>query len=172
MFMTAVKSCNWRRKIVIFASGIGSAIALWGCSANFFQPSDINWKTYTNSRYGFQFPYPSNWTTLASPENQDGVELVSPQNKSVKIRSWASKSLLESHTSETQNGEQIKPNFQTVQGISGVLVVEVEQNINVMKLTINQGKVKYYWQGQSNSQEFASNYRMFYYIAQAYKIRQ
>ena len=51
-----------------------------------------------------------------------------------------------------------------------MLVVEVGQQVSSMTLTLTQGQVKYYWQGQSNSQEFQNYYRLFYYIAQQYRI--
>jgi hypothetical protein len=39
-------------------------------------------------------------------------------------------------------------------------------------LTITQAELEYYWQGQSDSQDFQNYYRLFYYIAQEYKISQ
>jgi hypothetical protein len=36
---------------------------------------------------------------------------------------------------------------------------------------LSQNKVKYYWQGRCNSQDFDQYYRFFYYIAQQYKIK-
>jgi hypothetical protein len=66
--------------------------------------------------------------------------------------------------------KKLKPNFQTAQGISGVLLVEVNQQVGSMTLTLTQGQVKYYWQGRSKSQDFQDYYRLFYYIAQQYRI--
>lgn len=144
---------------------------LWGCAAPNFNASNITWKTYTNSRYGFEFPYPSNWTALTAPENNDGIAFVSPQNNTVEIRGWAVNQLPESLSKNQDFEKAIKPNFQTTQGISGVMLVEVGQQVSSMTLTINQGQVKYYWQGRSQSQEFQDYYRLFYYIAQQYRIR-
>jgi hypothetical protein len=66
--------------------------------------------------------------------------------------------------------KKIKPNFQTTQGVSGVLVVEVDRGVGSMTLTLTQEQVKYCWQGKSKSQEFQDYYRLFYYIAQQYRI--
>ncbi|AFZ25249.1 hypothetical protein Cylst_3079 [Cylindrospermum stagnale PCC 7417] len=172
MMSIAVKTCSLGRIIYTFAFGVGTAIAFWGCSTSNFRDSDLAWKTYSNSRYGFEFPYPSNWTSLATPENNDGIALVSPNNNSVEIRGWAGHQLPGSSTQNREGMKTINENFQTVQGVSGVLVVEVGQKVSLMKLTLTQGEVKYYWQGQSNSQEFQNYYRLFYYIAQQYRIRE
>jgi hypothetical protein len=50
------------------------------------------------------------------------------------------------------------------------LTVEVREKVTVIKLTITQEKLEYFWQGQSDSQEFKKYYRLFYYMAQEYKI--
>jgi hypothetical protein len=171
---TANKICSLGRRIYRFAASVSGIIALsiilWGCTANNFNGGAIAWKTYSNSRYGFEFPYPSNWTSLAAPANDDGVAFLSPQNKSVEIRGWASQQLPHSIITEQEPAKKIKPNFQTAQGVPGVLVVEVSQGVSSMTLTLTQSQVKYYWQGRSNSQEFQDYYRLFYYIAQQYRI--
>ncbi|HLP88797.1 MAG TPA: hypothetical protein VK184_09455 [Nostocaceae cyanobacterium] len=170
MFIAGVKNRNWRQKIFVFASGIGTAMIFLGSSVIFLQQSNSSWKTYKNSRYDFEFPRPSNWNTLNTPENADGVALVSPENNHVQIRSWASK-ILPGFTSVTEQlPEKIKPNFQTNQGVYGVLVVEVGQKSTVINLTIVKDDVKYYWQGQSKNQDFPKYYPLFYYMAQEYKI--
>ena len=51
------------------------------------------------------------------------------------------------------------------------MLIEVGQEVSSMTLTLTQGQVKYYWQGRSQSQEFQDYYRLFYYIAQQYRIR-
>jgi hypothetical protein len=146
---------------------IGTAIALllilYGCSAPVFNVTDITWRTYKNVRYGFEFPYPSNWNALATPTNADGVVFVSAKSNSVEIRAWASNQLIESPTSE-------KYNFQTTQGLTGILGIEASNSVSSMTLTLTQHKVKYNWQGQSPSQEFPNYYPLFYYIAQQYRI--
>ncbi|MEH2326273.1 MAG: hypothetical protein V7K32_22470 [Nostoc sp.] len=167
---TANKTCILGRRMYRFAATLSGVIALliilWGCIANDFNAKAIAWKTYSNSRYGFEFPYPSNWTSLAAPENDDGIAFISRQDNSVEIRGWASQQL-------PNNGEsvkKIKSNFQTYQGVSGVLVVEVSQQVGSMTLTLTQSQVKYCLRGRSKSQDFQSYYRFFYYIAQQYRI--
>jgi hypothetical protein len=154
------------------AQAIGVAIVLliilWGCAAPSFNGSDFRWKTYRNERYGFEFPYPSNWTALRTPTNDDGIALVSPQSNTVEIRAWAVNKLPDLFTKD----QKINSNFQTAQGVSGIMLVEVDQQVSLMKLSLTQGQVKYYWQGRSQNQEFPDYYRLFYYIAQQYRIPQ
>ncbi|QKQ74553.1 hypothetical protein [Nostoc sp. TCL240-02] len=171
---TANKICSLGRRIYRFAASVSGIAALliilWGCTANNFNAGAIAWKTYSNSRYGFEFPYPSNWASSAGPANGDGIAFISPQNKTVEIRGWASQQLLNSIITEQEPVKKLKSNFQTAQGVSGMLVVEVAQGVGSMTLTLTQGQVKYYWQGRSKSQEFQDYYRLFYYIAQQYRI--
>ncbi|MBD2441096.1 hypothetical protein [Nostoc sp. FACHB-110] len=168
MFCSSVKTCSYKQSIYTNSKNIAGAIALsWllsGCSKP-FSVLDTQWQTYSNPRYGFEFPYPSNWTVLATPDNQDGIALVSPRSQTVQIRAWASNRLANA------GNNSIKPNFQNNQGVSGVLLVEVGQQVGSMKLTLNQGNITYYWQGQSPSQEFSHYYPLFYYIAQQYRIK-
>ncbi|MBG1268548.1 hypothetical protein F8S12_20170 [Nostoc sp. WHI] len=156
------------RRIYRFPASVSGAIALfiilWGCTAFDFNAGAIAWKTYSNSRYGFEFPYPSNWISLAAPENADGMTFISPLDNTVEIRGWAS------HQLPNSSVKKINPNFQTAQGVSGMMVVEVDQRVGSMTLTITQNQVKYSWQGRSKSQEFQDYYRLFYYIAQQYRI--
>ncbi|MBD2448844.1 hypothetical protein H6G76_17115 [Nostoc sp. FACHB-152] len=167
MSIISVKTCTSKQNIYTKYKSVAGAIALslllWGCSKP-FSVSDTQWKTYSNSRYGFEFPYPSNWNVLATPENADGIALASPRSQTVQIRAWASNRLPDAiNKNET--------NFQTTQGVSGVLLVDIGQKVGSMKLTITQGQVTYYWQGQSLSQEFSDYYPFFYYIAQQYRIK-
>ncbi|GAX44521.1 hypothetical protein NIES4075_55400 [Tolypothrix sp. NIES-4075] len=149
---------------------IAVLIILCGCNAPSFTNSGVKWKTYTNSRYGFEFLYPSTWTSLAPPENNDGIAFVSPQNNSVEIRGWAGNRLSDSAITNKNAKKTINPNFKTNQGVSGVLEVEVGQEESSMTLTLTKGQVKYYWQGRSKASEFSNYYRVFYYIAQEYRI--
>ncbi len=155
-----------KKALSAITSGVGIGMIVWGCNANNLHTQDPAWKTYRNNRYGFEFPYPKTWQTLGNPDNSDGIALVSPNKKTVEIRSHASKPLL---ISSKQNLKPVS-NFQTNQGVSGVLAVEVGEKVTVMKLTITQKQLEYHWQGQSDSQEFQNYYRLFYYIAQEYKI--
>ncbi|MDZ8241520.1 MAG: hypothetical protein RMZ69_30940 [Nostoc sp. ChiQUE01a] len=174
MTTAKVKTSCLTQKIYRLSFGLSPAIALliivWGCTATDLNVEAITWTTYSNSRYGFEFPYPSNWTSLAAPENDDGIGFIAPQNNSVEIRGWASHQLPNSMIKDRESGKNIKPNFQTAQGISGVLVVEVARQATSMTLTLTQNQVKYHWQGRSNSKEFPNYYRLFYYIAQQYRI--
>ncbi|MFN5242419.1 MAG: hypothetical protein ACK513_16075 [Aphanizomenon sp.] len=145
---------------------IGLYLMLWGCIDNDFQVKDVTWKTYKNNRYGFEFPYPNTWQELKNPDNSDGVVLVLPNKKNLEIRSYASKPLLK-FSRKTQGKVY---NFRTNQGVFGVLTVEVREKVTVIKLTITQEKLEYFWQGQSDSQEFKKYYRLFYHMAQEYKI--
>ncbi|MEA5504241.1 hypothetical protein VB735_14170 [Halotia wernerae UHCC 0503] len=169
---TTVEACRLGQIIYTNIQTTGVAIALliilWGCSAPSLNGSDLTWKTYHNERYGFEFPYPSNWTALSAPINDDGIALISPQNNTVEIRAWAVNRLPNLLTKD----QNINSNFQTAQGVSGEMLVEVGQQVSLMKLTLTQGQVKYYWQGRSQNQEFPDYYRLFYYIAQQYRIPQ
>jgi hypothetical protein len=162
---TAAKpqSRSWGQK----ATCILVLLGLWGCKA-FDSTSTTPWKTYSNQRYGFEFLYPSNWIELPSPENNDGSAFVSPEKKSLSIRGWAGNQL-QTPISEDKTAKRIS-NFKTNQGVSGVLVVEIGREISTMTLIISGKQVKYYWQGQSASQDFDNYYRFFYYIAQQYRI--
>ncbi|MBD2604466.1 hypothetical protein H6G81_07960 [Scytonema hofmannii FACHB-248] len=170
---TAVKNSR-KRKTYAIASRIGKAIALslilCGCNAPSFLNSGVTWKTYTNSRYGFEFLYPSTWTSLPPPENNDGIAFVSPQNTRVEIRGWAGKPLPDNIITDKNVKKTINPNFKTNQGVSGVLEVEVGSQESSMRLTLTTPQVKYYWQGRSPASEFSNYYRVFYYIAQEYRI--
>ncbi|BAY08937.1 hypothetical protein [Calothrix sp. NIES-2098] len=172
MSTTTVKACSLGRKISLNARSFGKAIALlmmlWGCATPGFNVSNITWKTYTNNRYGFEFPYPNNWNALPPPDNDDGIVFVSPENKTVEIRSWAGNRIPDAVKQDAK--VTVNPNFKTAQGIPGIMVVEVGQQVSSMTLTITQGQVKYHWQGRSPSQEFTDYYRFFYYIAQQYKV--
>lgn len=167
---TAVKTSGWERKIYAIARTIAVAVVLSGCSARMTQ-SEITWKTYNNWRYGFEFPYPSNWISGSLPENDDGITFVSPLHPSVKMIGWAGNQLPSLSEDENTN-RSTNPNFQTAQGVSGVLTIEVGKTQVEMKLKLTRAHVNYYWQGQCDRQQFGDYYRFFNYIAQQYKIRE
>jgi len=149
---------------------IALSLILCGCNAPSFINSGVTWKTYTNSRYGFEFLYPSTWTSLPPPENNDGIAFVSPQNTKVEIRGWAGNELPDAIITDKNAKKTINPNFKTNQGVSGVLEVEVGSQESLMTLTLTTPQVKYYWQGRSPASEFSNYYRVFYYIAQEYRV--
>jgi hypothetical protein len=172
MSIAVLKTRRWMRVIagaVSSISTIGTAIILSECNiTNIFYASEVTWKTYSNTHYSFEFPYPSNWNSSGNSDNNDGIAFVTPNNRNVEMRAWASKHL-EVSIHEQYSREQTE-NFQTAEGVFGVLSVEVGQQTTSMTLTITQGQVKYNWRGESNSKEFKEYYRLFYYIAQQYKI--
>ncbi|TVP63881.1 MAG: hypothetical protein EA343_06675 [Nodularia sp. (in: Bacteria)] len=172
MSTTTVKTCSLKQKIYTKIQSLGGKTALllslWSCTATSFPAPGVTWNTYHNYRYGFEFPYPSNWNALPAKANNDGIILVSPKNDSVEIRSWAAYRLPDSMTPNRQTTNQ--PNFQTGQGVSGVLLVEIDQQISSMTLSLIQDEVEYYWQARSQNQEFSDYYDLFYYIAYQYRI--
>ncbi|MBD2664192.1 hypothetical protein B6N60_01274 [Richelia sinica FACHB-800] len=170
MSIAMPKTYSWWEIVSAITTGVSTAMILSGCGNMSHQSSEQKWQTYSNSRYKFEFPYPSHWQSLKPPDNRDGITLVSPQNPTVEIRAWATNNLFTAET-ESRNTQNINYNFQTNQGLPGVMMVEVGQQVSTIKLTITQGKVKYYWQGQSNSKEFQNYYHMFYYIAKQYQVK-
>ncbi|MFM7405297.1 MAG: hypothetical protein ACKO3K_01155 [Cuspidothrix sp.] len=147
---------------------VGLGMIAWGCTGNNLQAQNETWKIYKNPRYGFEFPYPKTWQELGNPDNSDGIALAATNQKTVEIRAHASKPLLTSAKPTVQSTY----NFRTNQGFPGVMSIEVGDQVIVMKLTIIQGQLEHNWQGQSSSKEFPNYYRLFYYIAQEYKISQ
>jgi hypothetical protein len=151
--------------------------------------SQSNWDTYRNPRYGFEFPYPSNWVPFPMPDNRDGQAFRDPQNASSEIRGWAANKLSETVDSQTKKeGHRLnlepspssmpakdspkfqEQNFTTEQGVTGKLRVEIGSDTSLMTLTLSQGNVLYNWQGQCNSEQFADYYRFFYYVARQYRL--
>lgn len=152
-----------------------------------------SWNTYRNPRYGFEFPYPSDWVSFPMPDNGDGGAFRDPKNPSTEIRGWAANKLSEIVIPPSSSGGLSKgryrlnvealpknalqdapksqqQNFTTDQGLTGKLQVDVGSNTSLMRLTMNQDKVQYNWQGQCNSKQFADYYRFFYYIASQYRL--
>lgn len=162
----AGSKCSDLLKILL----LGMLILVLGCGHQRHGLGSSSWKIYKNVRYGIEFPYPSNWKIQSQPNNADGVVLVSPQDKSVEIRAWAANQLPDSLQLETNSQSTTNPNFQTLQGEKGILVIEATPEISLMKLTLTSDKINYTWQGQSSSQEFSNYYQVFYYIVQNYRI--
>lgn len=134
-----------------------------------------SWNTYRNPRYGFEFPYPSNWIPFPMPDNLDGRAFRDPQNPSLEIRGWAANKLSEIQVSSAKKPVKESPepqpqNFTTDQGLTGELKVELRSDISLMTVTLSQGKVQYNWQGQCESKQFADRYRFFYYVARQYRL--
>ncbi len=147
------------------------SLALSACGVPSFQGERNSWKTYKNSRYGFEFPYPSNWEEV-KPDNDDGIVFISPQKRSVEIRGWAGNQLIKNTNTSSNRKKSINPNFKNIQGIAGVMTVEIGATESIVAIKFNQGDVKYYWQGKAPSSEFNDYYRFFYYIAQHYRLPQ
>ncbi|MDJ0796092.1 MAG: hypothetical protein QNJ51_04515 [Calothrix sp. MO_167.B12] len=162
---TIIRGINWS------VYGLILSLALWGCGAPSFQGDNKSWKIYKNSRYGFEFPYPSNWQEV-KPDNDDGIVFISPQKSSVQIRGWAGYQLFNNRNTTRNTKKSINPNFQNIQGISGVMTVEIGETESKIVIRFHQGEVKYYWQGKAPSQEFDDYYRFFYYIAENYRLPQ
>ncbi|WP_414550239.1 hypothetical protein [Anabaena sp. CCY 0017] len=174
MSTTTVKTCSLKQriytKIISLSSKTALLLSLWSCTGGSFLAPKVTWNTYTNSRYDFEFPYPSNWNTLPDQANNDGTVLVSPINNYVEIRAWAGYQIpesIEQNSKITHN-----PNFETAQGVSGVLLVEVDQQITSMSLSLTKDEVQYYWQARSQNEEFSAYYHLFYYIAYQYRIQE
>ena len=143
------------------------ALILSGCRPSSFTSAG-SWKTYSNSRYGFEFLYPSNWVAAPPPEDQDGQAFTLPQNPAVEIRGWASNQ----YALQKNKAKSLQSNFKTKQGLAGQLKVKIGPEQSSMTLTLNQGQFRYSWQGQAPSQQFDNYYRFFYYTAVEYQVSQ
>lgn len=155
----------------VIAVAFVAAIALSGCS----QPrSELarTWHVYHNPRYGFEFPYPSNWIDAPLVANQDGQTFSDPENPTVKILGWASQvsAEVDKPSNSVQNNVVVSPNFVTQQGLQGLVRVEVGSDVSFMTLTLIQNGVIYNWQGRSPSDRFAEYYEFFNYVGSQYRI--
>lgn len=70
------KSLTWLVIIVI----IVTAIIIYSFSGNW---SDLDRETYENTRYGFSFMYPADWTLGEAETNNTGVEIYSPNDEAL-----------------------------------------------------------------------------------------
>lgn len=155
------KLCLWGGTIVLMG-------LLWSCQPSVGPPSVV-WQIYRNPRYQFEFPYPRHWQVSVKPDNRDGQAFQDPQDPSVKIMGSAGDRLPEIWPDAVKKTEKLE-NFTTRQGITGKLQVDIEANTSRMKLTLISGRIRYSWQGESNSQRFASYYPLFYYSASEFRI--
>ena len=164
---TSTKAITWSFHRKVYALIL--LLALSGCGMPSFQGNSKSWKIYKNSRYGFEFPYPSDWEEV-KPDNDDGIIFISPRKNSVEIRGWAGNQLIKNTDTTSNAKKSINPNFKNIQGISGVMIVKIGTIESIISIKFHQGDVKYYWQGKAPSQEFNDYYRSFYYIAQNYRL--
>lgn len=155
-------------------TGMVLALLFWGCGPSGL-PSRL--ELYRNSRYGFEFPYPADWVADSEPANRDGQAFHDPKNPDIQIRGWAGNILFNSQPDgistdgvSTAALPLQKKNFTTQQGISGNLSVEVGSEITSVTLTLAQEQVRYNWQGQAPSQQFADRYPFFYSLAGQYRV--
>jgi hypothetical protein len=160
-----------------------SSLLLLSCRATDFELPD-RWSTYHNPRYDFEFPYPSNWIPAPMPDNLDGRAFRDPQNPTAEIRGWATNRLSGILNGIEEDGTSALPhdffpgtadgqppqNFTTEQGVTGKLQVNIDRQTSAMTLTLTQGLVRYSWQGECQSEQFAQYYRFFNYIARQYRI--
>lgn len=156
------------------ATGIVLALILWSCLPGELG-SSVTWKTYQNERYGFEFPYPSDWIASAPPSNRDGQAFRQRQNPAVEIRGWASHQLPVdvAKGQESASPNQIQPlqaNFTTEQGLEGLLQVDIGEEMSSMTLTLEYRDIRYNWQGRSPSEDFSDYYRFFQYVASRYRV--
>lgn len=143
---------------------------IFGCNTTRLQGHENSWKTYQNARYGFEFPYPSGWYKI-KPDNDDGIMFISPQKSSVQIRGWAGNQIVP-HTNRDIDTKisANNSNFKNIQGIPGMITVEIGATESLITLKLAQKRIKYFWQGRSPSQEFDKYYQFFYYMAQNYRL--
>jgi hypothetical protein len=140
-----------------------------GCRSEPLNPS-VNWNVYRNPRFQFEFPYPANWQSSPSPANKDGQIFVDPDHPEVEIRGWGSQPSALLKATEASLATLPQPNFQTNQGLPGILQVEIGSETSTMTLKIEQGSLVYYWEGRSPNSLFAENYQRFDYIARQYRV--
>ncbi len=150
-----------------FMSGCGSHDATFGTT----------WRTYSNERFGFEFPYPDRWVESIPPENRDGVAFGDPQNPEVEIRGWASYEppAQSANLKRGVGGDRSKPsrfllNFTTLQGVPGNLEATIGAQSSSLMLTLVEGKTRYYWRGSAPNQKFGQYYRLFNEIASRYRV--
>lgn len=147
--------------LTAFLSGCGSTDSSLG----------MNWKTYRNQRFGFEFLYPDRWVESIPPENRDGIAFGDPQNPGVEIRGWASyERLVSDDRSNRRSQPSLPSNFTTLQKVPGNLDAKIGTESSSLTLTLAQGETRYYWRGTAPNQQFENYYRFFNYIASRYRV--
>lgn len=158
----------YQGRLAAYWGGVVAVVLLSGCSQS-APPQAADWVIYQNPRYGFEFPYPGNWTTAIAAENRDGQAFVDPRQPDVEIRGWASQRSAVAPEEQDPSG-LIQPNFETDQGIPGELQVYITPDVSTMELTLVQDDVVFYWRGQSPSAQFSDYYKFFDYVARHYRV--
>lgn len=158
--------------ITRLACGVAIGVIVAGCTPS-ASPIQSRWETYHNARFGFEFPYPSDWIALEPPTNRDGRAFRHPTNPDIEIRGWGRLEL--TGTDSLQNSslnlpEAGKYNLTTDQGLPAMLEVEVGKKLSTMTLTLEEGDIIYQWQARSPKDKFADYYEAFYYIARNYRV--
>ena len=159
-----------------FCICIGLTGLLSSCSSGELQLSGSQ-KIYRNGRFGYEFPYPSNWIPDRSPGNRDGQVFLNPTNPAMKIQGWASNELpaitavTSASAAESLSASSLQRNFETDQGLQGNLQVEIGEHISSIALTVVQAEISYSFQAQSPNEDFATYYPLFYSIARQYRIQ-
>jgi hypothetical protein len=162
-----------RHRFVLLCLGGISAGLLVGCDR--LQP-ESSWQLYRNSRYGFEFPYPTGWVAEVPPDNQDGQAFRAPNRPGVEIAGWASQIPdLDQKSGELldldpSTPELLKENFVTEQGLPAELAVQIAAGTSSLNLSVVHEGVLYRWQGRSPSNQFEDYYKFFSYIAGEYRV--
>ena len=157
----------WGDRFLLLVGAIALVAVLLGCQSPDIAAPD-NLRIYRNPRYGFEFPYPSNWVPAPPPANLDGRVFSDPDNPEASIRGFARQNLETANLKA--NSYPVPENFTTEQGLEGSLQTDIGLEISAMRLTLNRGEFQYVWEGRSPSEEFANYYRLFYTIARQYRV--
>jgi hypothetical protein len=168
--MKGSASSKWIEKVTEVGCLLGLVVLLSGCSPSQHRSEAIHWKTYHNERYGFEFPYPSNWIVGPIPSNGDGQVFFDPKNPTVEIRGWGGYNIQGLNATQDHPAPLKPENFTTAQGLHGALAVELGTRESSMTLTIVRDDIRYQWRGRSPSEVFDDYYRFFYYVATQYRI--